>query len=736
MIETERSEGTALAERLGSEAFFRLRLVPYRAYEYISPGVERLVGYGPAEFKADPGFVREIVLTEERERLDELDLTRIAPGHTISLRVRHREGRVVWIEVSFWPVIEHGVAVALEGSIREASELKRALVSLEGVRRLLGVGFDGMVTVDIATLKFTAADQKARTLLGAEGSALDRLTLGDIFEPTIAERIATSAALVASGQMDRATFQADVRSPGRAPRQAVVRVIASEDGPSRVQLVFEDHSSERLLTAQKGQFESAVAAATDAIALFDSSHSFIFVNSAFCKLSGFSSSECIGFRPDVLRALLPERTLWTAVSEQAPWSGVIWGVGKGDRKIQIMVSLSPIRASEAGSHAFVLVAREVDGDKPAQAALSRERAARQRLTAALSTLDDGAPVEDLATALCSGVLALPDVAAAVLLDTAVPEEPRLLAIRPETGFEALSRYLILPAKVEGFLELLVGTDVCLEPAASLAGRKGSDSLPAGASLLAVLPLRHEGRTVGLLATLGSDELRDEMRSLGDLARAAAGLLYPELTSRAESRGIRRELQAALTGRAFRPIFQPIIGMEDLSTVGWEATTRFADGKSSAIRFAEAARVGMTVDLEVAATSLAISEVALNAPPGWLSLNVSGAFVASGTRLVDLLPASPRQVVLELANLTDLDETARRILRELPENVRLAVDFDFERFADAARHRGVATDVHQASDGYRPGHRLGPRPTGTRRGSGPLCGEHLVASNWRGRGNRG
>ena len=70
--------------------------------------------------------------------------------------------------------------------------------------------------------------------------------------------------------------------------------------------------------------------------------------------------------------------------------------------------------------------------------------------------------------------------------------------------------------------------------------------------------------------------------------------------------------------------------------------------------------------------MAVAEAALNETSGWLSLNVSAAFLASGDRLTRILPLD-RPVVLELSNATDLPEAAREAIRGLPASVRIAVD---------------------------------------------------------------
>ena len=674
---TEEPDGfdaAGLLESRGSEVLFRVRLSPFRATEYVSPSVERLLGYTPAEFTADPGLLRELVDPQDRPIFDAVDLRGLADARTLEIAIRHKEGRTVRVELTFWPIRDDGRTLAVEGSIRDVTRWWHLSTALGRMRRMLREGFDGVATVDPGTRRFVAMDAKAMALLAVERAAqVVALGLDDVFEAAVAERISTSGGLIVSGEMDRSSVQTTARRLDHKERPVIVHLGASDDDPPALLLAFADLSDERRLTAALGRFESAVAAASDAIVLFDSSHSFIYANRAFCKLSGHDAWECTGYRPDILRSILAGKELWAAVGNREPWQGPVGGIGRGERRIEAMVSVAPVPEPGGEDYSFVAVIHEITGEQAALAALGRERRARARLTEALSHLDDGASIENVAAAMCGAVLALPEVAAAALVDITLPAEPRILGIRPERGFEILSRFLLAPGRLGPLLER-AGDTGSVEAVSTLGSRTATDALgDVGVAVLVLSPVRHDERCIGLLATLGSADLNEQRHSLADLATAAAGLMSPALVDLGERRAIRRELQAVLGHRAFRPVFQSIIRLADGATVGWEATTRFVDGKSPTVRFAEAIRVGMTVELEVAATRLSVAETTINNPPGWLSLNITPEFLATGTRLLEQLPGSNRPVVLELASASNLTDAARETLTRLPAHVKLAVD---------------------------------------------------------------
>ena len=72
--------GAPAPEIRGSEVLFRLRLTPHRVTEYVSPVVEHVLGYSAAEFKSDPGFLREIVVPEDRPLFDTIRFTSSRPS--------------------------------------------------------------------------------------------------------------------------------------------------------------------------------------------------------------------------------------------------------------------------------------------------------------------------------------------------------------------------------------------------------------------------------------------------------------------------------------------------------------------------------------------------------------------------------------------------------------------------------------------------------------------------------
>lgn len=667
----------------GADVPIRLQLQPYFACERIGENVEELTGRRAEAFRLDPRLLRDIAVAADRKTYDEIDFQRVDPAQPTLLRWRHRDGRVLWIELHLTPVRDDSSrVVAVEGFVRDVTRRERAEQELTLLGRMCSDAFDGVIAFDPRTLGFLRMDHKGLKLLGLGSGAVEAHGLAEVLDAPSLQRVKSSATLVAAGELDRTSLELTIYAKDGAARSVLVRMTAASGDLPAVTLFVEDLSKARLAAAEQSGLGAAVEAAADAVAIVDPYYSFTYVNPAFHAITGYARTECVGYRRDILEAVLPDPEIWDAMRAGRVWHGFVVAHGKGNLAIDAAASVSPVREpGEDVRPSFVVVLHDVGAQRTAMSTVELERRSRDRLTEALGELDNSASPEGIATAFCHSLLALPGVAGALVVDLTVPQESVVLSVQPAHGFERLAsifadpnRAVQLAKRAEG-PQWLEPTSQAMSGAASgqttdrSQGGEPDEPLPA---ILVCSPVCHDGRLVGLLVCAGSQEIRSGLKSMDGLASTAGALLGPGLAEGARWGAIRRHLQEILSTRAFRPVFQPIIDLSDGSTVGWEATTRFHDGTPPLKRFAEALEVGLTVELETAAIRLAVAEAALNECPGWLSLNVSAAFLASGDRLSGLLPPG-RQVVLELANATDLTAAALEAIRGLPVNVRIAVD---------------------------------------------------------------
>ena len=315
---------------------------------------------------------------------------------------------------------------------------------------------------------------------------------------------------------------------------------------------------------------------------------------------------------------------------------------------------------------------------------------RTNVAAALARVDTDAPPERVATDVCRRLLTLPDIAGvaviafvadgvAVTLATEGLPVPSVAAGRPLSG--RLARRLAGRAAQGPWAEHLGGDGPTLP----------STPVDAGTPV-AFAPLRHGRQVTGLLVLLGGGATRDAgwhatgtFAAAMDLAGVVGALLAPAIR-RHHRRAHAARLMGVVRASAFRSVFQPIVRLTDLETVGYEALTRFADGTRPDARFSEASSLGMGAELEIATMTAAVQAAQSLPPRVWLSLNVSADVLVGTEEVASVLARIDRPVVLELTEHDPIDDydAVRRALTSLRDDVRISVDDAGSGFA-SLRH---------------------------------------------------
>jgi EAL domain-containing protein (putative c-di-GMP-specific phosphodiesterase class I) len=149
--------------------------------------------------------------------------------------------------------------------------------------------------------------------------------------------------------------------------------------------------------------------------------------------------------------------------------------------------------------------------------------------------------------------------------------------------------------------------------------------------------------------------------------------------------------------AFTLVYQPIYRLPTKDVVGYEALARF-DGEPSRppdVWFREAAEVGLGLDLELAATRVALE--ALDALPAdaYLSLNLSHRAAVSPRVLETFDGTLLRRIVVEITEhepVEDYDELATALERLRGRGARIAIDDAGAGFASLRHTLRLDPDV--------------------------------------------
>jgi EAL domain-containing protein (putative c-di-GMP-specific phosphodiesterase class I) len=198
--------------------------------------------------------------------------------------------------------------------------------------------------------------------------------------------------------------------------------------------------------------------------------------------------------------------------------------------------------------------------------------------------------------------------------------------------------------------------------------------------MAIIPLRTSTAMLGAIvvctqAVDGVTFLAGRLPVLESFGAVGSALLAPGILARQQRGEVRGEIEAVLRDNAFEPFFQPIVDLSTGRTVGHEALTRFHDGTRPDRRFADAAAMGLGLELESACLSAATAAASRLPGTGFLSLNVSPDMLLEPGRLRRSLSAGIPSVVLEVTEHVAIEDYAavRVAVASISANVRLAVD---------------------------------------------------------------
>jgi EAL domain-containing protein (putative c-di-GMP-specific phosphodiesterase class I)/GAF domain-containing protein len=230
------------------------------------------------------------------------------------------------------------------------------------------------------------------------------------------------------------------------------------------------------------------------------------------------------------------------------------------------------------------------------------------------------------------------------------------------------------AAVAAFADGAVGGDHVFSPLAQVGAQVGA------AVLLS------DGQPYGVLCCAGRDDDPGLGRRDAGFLAMLAELVGQELDRQREE-GERLSTTETRIRAALRPgspaiVFQPIVNVRSGAVIGAEALARFPDANGPERWFADAASVGLGLDLELAAITAALGQLHRVPDSVYLSVNASPSAIQSS----------------QLAALFDGID-ANRIVIEITEHAH--VD-DYEALVDAVnrlRCRGARFAIDDAGAGY-------------------------------------
>jgi EAL domain-containing protein (putative c-di-GMP-specific phosphodiesterase class I) len=372
------------------------------------------------------------------------------------------------------------------------------------------------------------------------------------------------------------------------------------------------------------------------------------------------------------------QAMWATLTAGLPWISEIVNRRRDGTLFEDEAVISAVRDEHGSTTGYVAVNRDVTRERAEEVRATQLARERTLIADTIGRLGPNGTSEETARAICQQVVSLTGLFMAGIFIFLLDGRAMPLAIVTADGSVAPLRRL--PYGRSQYLRERTDPGPWLEAWINRPGHPYNEvTVAAAIDEVAFAPLRHDGALFGILVASKQPSpgmpLSDGLPALVEFAGLAGAKLGSAVAERTEVSRVRARLSSVIAGHAFHPVFQPVVDTLHHRVVGYEALTRFDDGTAPDTQFAEAAQVGLGIELERATL-----EAALNAARGlsnrvWLQVNVSPALILGGEPLRTIVANAGRHLVLEVTEHTAIDDytTFRSAVAALEPRVSLAVD---------------------------------------------------------------
>jgi EAL domain-containing protein (putative c-di-GMP-specific phosphodiesterase class I)/DNA-binding NarL/FixJ family response regulator len=203
--------------------------------------------------------------------------------------------------------------------------------------------------------------------------------------------------------------------------------------------------------------------------------------------------------------------------------------------------------------------------------------------------------------------------------------------------------------------------------------------------------------VGAIGRAARGQTSVSSEVMGGVVDELASQLRRAERSTHDTRARRDRIRSIVERRDFGLVYQPIVRLPGHDVVGFEALARFPQepARPPDVWFREAAEAGLGLELELAATRMALEDLDALPREAYLSLNLSHR-AALSPRLVDAFDDAPlRRIVVEITEHEPVDDyaaLAAALERLRARGARIAIDDAGAGFASLRHTLQLDPDV--------------------------------------------
>jgi two-component system NtrC family sensor kinase len=302
-----------------SDMIIRLQLSPTFKTDYVSPSSERITGYAPEEFYADPELVKKMVHPEDRQLFTDYADLKKSEYRPISLRLVRKDGAVIWAEQVFTPIYDKsGQPVAVHAISRDVTE--RTLmeqVLFESSERLKALSEESPVMIcnidlesnfQYVNKKFEEVTQYSRgEIMGKNGFKLGMFH-EEVF-PLLKERMKAKV----NGDPPRPIEVQFIRQDGELIWISMMaEPIKDNDVPVGLQIIANDITERKRMEEEirksEERYRMIFESANDVIILLDNKGDIVDVNPRIGDIGGYSRGQLLGKNFRTLAKLMSKKS--------------------------------------------------------------------------------------------------------------------------------------------------------------------------------------------------------------------------------------------------------------------------------------------------------------------------------------------------------------------------------------------------------------------------------------------
>lgn len=430
----------------------------------------------------------------------------------------------------------------------------------------------------------------------------------------------------------------------------------------------------------------AIDQAGEAIVVSDPSSNIIYANPAALRTSGYTLDELMGENPRIFQSGLQPHAfyedMWAQLLEGQTWRGVLLNRNKEGDLYEEDATISPIHDADGTTIAYVAVKHDFATQRRLEGLeqdLSRVQDDRHAIVNVMRNVRVADNVHATAGLFCEAATQLPhvDVACVLLIEATGSLLP--IAMSGSAIFDVTLGESFRPYNDESLQRVERGSVLLsLDPDDWPANPQiAHRALAEGIVALVLAPVRWEDRLIGVLALgtrdpLAAQAVPTRLTYFEELGSYAGSLFGAQANAHANRTALSREIRDVIDNHRFRSVFQPFVDLFSGHVVGYEALTRFDDGRSPELRFIEAQSVGLGSELEALCVTAAFEVAHELGPEEFLSVNFSPAALLDGSAAKALRGRS-RRTVIEVTEHAQIDNYAA--VRSAVDDIgcKLAVD---------------------------------------------------------------